>query len=143
GVAVEILVEQDQGAPVRVVGPARVIAVAGPASALVGQKNRGQAARQFAGNFMERQRISGAGRALDLEAVAVEVVVAFERLDEEIIDGKPDRSAPVRVAAEEPGARFARSVFHAMRLAAGLNFERMFLVKLRQGTNPVRREEVL
>src|SRR5436190_2465361 len=62
--AVEIFVEQNQVAPVRVFGPARVVSVARTASGLVGQENAGQPARQFARNFVQRQPFSGAGRTL-------------------------------------------------------------------------------
>ena len=49
-----------------------------------------------------------AGRALDLERVAVEVVVALQRLDQQVVDREPDRPAPVGVAAEQAGVRLGR-----------------------------------
>src|SRR5437667_421349 len=42
GFAMEVFMEQDQVAPVRVFGPARVVPEAGAASILVGQKKAGQ-----------------------------------------------------------------------------------------------------
>src|SRR5437762_12366255 len=47
GFAVEIFVEQNQVAPVRVFGPVRVVAVARAASVFFGQENARQSARQF------------------------------------------------------------------------------------------------
>ncbi len=49
-----------------------------------------------------------AGRALDQQRVAVEVVVALERLDEQVVQREPHRPAPVRVAAEEARVGLAR-----------------------------------
>src|SRR5439155_934996 len=57
------------------------------------------------------------GRALDLKARAVEVVELLKGLDQQIVDGKPDRSAPVGVSAEETRARFCRLVVHAVFIA--------------------------
>ena len=37
------------------------------------------------------------------------LVPAQQRLDEQVVDQEPDRPAPVRVAAEQPGGRFAGS----------------------------------
>ena len=47
GVAVEVFVEQHQVAPVRIVGVAAVVAVAGPPARFVGQKEPRQPAAQF------------------------------------------------------------------------------------------------
>ena len=59
----------------------------------------------------ERHAAARAGRALDLEVVAVVVVELLQRLDQQVVDREPDRAAPVGVAAEQPGVatRPARS----------------------------------
>ena len=69
------------------------------------------------------------------------MVISLQRFDQKIVGGKPDRPAPIGVAAEEPGVRFARRIFGAMHLAAGAKLVRMCRVKLRHGTNPVRGEK--
>src|SRR5437867_8577163 len=106
GFAVEIFVEQYQVPPMRVGGPARIVAMAGAAAAVVGKKNTRQPSRQLAVNLVQCQPYSGTGGTLDFEMVAVEVVIALQRLDQEVIGWKPDRPAPVRVAAEKRGVRF-------------------------------------
>ena len=40
------------------------------------------------------------------------------RFDQQIVDRHPDRAAPIRVAAEEPGGGFAGNVPHLERLIA-------------------------
>ena len=52
-----------------------------------------------------------------LSVVAVEVVVALERLDQQIVHREPDRPAPVGVAAEHAGRRLAGHVVDAVLLA--------------------------
>ena len=64
------------------------------------------------------------GRALDLKLVAVEVVVALQRLDQQKVDREPDRPAPVGVAAEQAGVRFAGHVVHPIRLAHDVETDR-------------------
>src|SRR5690606_17146705 len=107
-VAVEVLVEEHVVAPVRIVGPAAVVAVAGTASAAVGEEERAETALQLACDDVERDAVTRAGRQLDGEALAVEVVVALERLDDEEVQREPHGAAPVRVAAEHPRVRLAR-----------------------------------
>ena len=53
--------------------------------------------------------IARAGGALDFEIVAQVVVELLQRLDQQIIHRKPDRPAPVRIAAEQARADSAGS----------------------------------
>src|SRR6185295_14811139 len=80
GVAVEVLVEEDELLEVRIGGVAQVVAVAGTAALGVGQEDRREPPRELARDEVERQEASRSRRALDLQGVAVEVVVALERL---------------------------------------------------------------
>ena len=139
----EIFVEQDQIAPVRIDGPARVAAMAGTAAVVVRQKNSCQAAGQLPGDFTQCQPLSGTGRTLGFEMVSVEMVIAFQRFDQEVVGRKPDGPAPVGIAAKEGGVRFARHIFQTMHFAAGVKFERMFLVELGQRPNSIGREEFI
>src|SRR5947209_5841594 len=103
GVAVEVLVEEHEILPVRVVAIESVRGVHRPAALAVLQENAGHSARDLGGHLPERHHRSGAGRALDLEVVAEIVVELLERLDEQEIHREPDWPAPVRVAPEEAG----------------------------------------
>src|SRR5687767_4435793 len=99
-VAVEELVEEDEVAEVLVV-VLGLFAVAGPpARRGVGEEQDGEPPLQFLRHFAEVHPVAGARRALDLEGVAVVVVVALEGFDEQEVGGEPDRAAPVGVAAE-------------------------------------------
>ena len=86
---------------------------------------------------------AGAGGALDLQAVAVEVMVALQRLDQQVVDRKPDRAAPVGVAAEEAGGGLAGLVVHPMLLAVETEDVRPVLVDAGQGADAVGREELV
>src|SRR5262249_17471656 len=95
-VAVEVFVEEDQVAPV-LVGLELLRATAdGAAAVLVAQEDVVQAAGDLAGGLPERRGPAGAGGEFDAEVVAGEVVELLQRLDEQEVDGEPDRSAPVR-----------------------------------------------
>jgi len=60
--------------------------------------------REFvARHFKQGHPITGTGRALYFEVVAVEAVQVQEAANEQYIDGHPNRSTPVGVAAEHPG----------------------------------------
>ena len=118
GVAVEVFVEQNQIAPMRIGCVFLLPAVAGARPILVRQKNARESARDFLRHLLQVHHVARAGRAFDLEVVAVEVVVAFERLDDQIIDREPDRTAPIRVTAEEIARSFARHVIDSMLFIA-------------------------
>ncbi len=84
GFAVEVFVEQDQVAPVRVLGIAAVVAMTGAASVRVAQEEAGEPASQVVGDLLEVEASPGAGRAFHLEAVTVVVMVALQRFDEQV-----------------------------------------------------------
>src|SRR5215470_6541965 len=64
-----------------------------------------------------------------------------QRLDCEKIERKPDRSAPVGIAAEQSGPRFARLVVETSDTSVQVDNERMFAVVAGQRSEPVRRQE--
>src|SRR4051812_2861732 len=90
GVAMEIFVEQNVVAPMRVLCEARVAAIAGAVARCVREEERGQTSFDFAGGFLQGHHIAGAGGTLDLEVVAIKMVVTFQRLNDEEVDWKPD-----------------------------------------------------
>src|SRR6185503_12263438 len=86
------------------------VAKYGSAAAVVLQEDARQPARDLLGDFPERQQSTRSGRTLDLVGVAEVMMKLLQRLDDQEVDGEPDRAAPVRVAAEQPAARFGRLV---------------------------------
>ena len=65
----------------------------------------------------------------------------LQRLDQQIVDRKPDRAAPVRVAAEQSGARFGRLVVHAVLGAVHVEHVGMVRVRSRERADAVGRKE--
>ena len=109
GLAVEVLVEQHEIAPGGILGEAPVAPVAGAPAGRIGQEEarRGAARsprRPARGSCVLPEPVGHS----TCERVAVEVVVALQRLDQQVVDGEPDRPAPVRVAAEQAGVGLAR-----------------------------------
>src|SRR6266513_6454033 len=119
GFAVKIFVKEHKVAPVRVIDEARVAAVARAAPAGVGEKDAGEARAKFKSDLTEVHHAPRSSGAFDLEAVSIEMVVAFEGLDDEEVYRKPDRPTPVRVAAEEARSGFAGVIVDAMFRSAG------------------------
>src|SRR5581483_5345098 len=108
--AVEVLVERDQVVPRGVALEEVVASEDRPRSVGALHEDRDEARRELVGHLLERQMPAGASRALDDEVVAEVAVVHPQRLQQEVVDGEPNRSAPVRVAAEEARRRLARFV---------------------------------
>src|SRR5215470_18964951 len=113
-VAVKVLVEEHEVTPVWVALEFLGAAVDGPASVGASQEDARQPPRQLRGDLPEVQPRAGAGRELDLQGVAVEVVELLQRLEQQIVHRKPDRPAPVRVAAEYAARRLGRLVVDPM-----------------------------
>src|SRR5262249_32935666 len=103
------------------------------------QKDPRQPPRELRRHSPERHRAVGTGRANDCEVVTVEVMKFLERLDEEVIERKPNWPAPVGVSAEEPSARLGRLIVHAMLAAVYREHVGMVAVMLRDGADAVGR----
>src|SRR6266481_100649 len=71
------------------------------------------------------------------------MVVAFEGLEDEEVYREPDRPTPVRVAAKEARSGFAGLIVDAVLGSTSVDDIRIILVKLRNGAQPVRREEFI
>src|SRR4051812_17274945 len=89
-VAVEVLVEEDQVAPVRVFLELACPAVDRPPAALVLQEDARESTAEFLGYLIEGHHSARARRALDLELVAVVGVVLQQCADDQSIDRRPD-----------------------------------------------------
>src|SRR5439155_24380973 len=132
GVAGEVLGEAQQVTPVWVVAEARIGAVAGPAPSGGRDEEAREPPVELVRDLAERREAARADRALDAQRVAVEVVIAFERLDDEVVHREPDRPAPVGVAAEEPGVGLRGRVVDAVLLAVNRQDEGPLAVHLRE-----------
>ena len=128
GFAVEILVKQHEIAPVRIIRVPRHIAMTWACAILVRQKDTPQPAGKFARYFLKRHHVSGPGRAFDFERVAIKEVITFERFDDQEIDREPDRTAPVRVAAEKVAVPLTRNVIDPVFFVACAEDVRFFAV---------------
>src|SRR5947207_1791221 len=143
GFAVKIFVKEHKVAPVWVVDEARVAAVARATSTSVGKKDAGKARAKFKSDLTKAHHATGSGGALHLEAVSIEMVVAFEGLEDEEVNREPDRPTPVRVAAEEATTGFAGIIVDAVLDSASIENIWTVLVKLRNRAQPVRREKFI
>ena len=133
GFAVKILVKEHKVARVRVIDEARVAAVARAAPAGVSEKDAGEARAKFKGDLTQVHHAPRSGGAFDLEAVSIEMVVAFEGFEDEEVYREPDRPTPVRVAAEEASSGFARVIVDAVLDSTSVDDIRIILMKLRNG----------
>src|SRR5688572_21619641 len=89
-VAVEVLVERHQVAPVRIPLEQLDLAEHGAAAVVVAQEYALQAPRDVGRDLPQRRLLAGARRCLDQKVVAVVVVKLLNCLDEQEIDRKPD-----------------------------------------------------
>ncbi len=104
----EVLIELNQVPPVRVLLQFACATVHRPPSGGVPQENAGQPAADFLRNLVQVHLLSAARWTLDGKAIAVIAVILQQRTNEQRIDGHPNRSAPIRIAAEHAGVGLAR-----------------------------------
>ena len=95
--------EQHQVVPVRIGLKCFEVAEYGPSAIFVAQECAAQAARQFRRNFPQCEHIAGTGRKFDLEVLAQIVMKLLQRFDKQEVHRKPDRTAPVGIAAKKSG----------------------------------------
>ena len=100
-----------------------------------------QPARKFTRDLLERHHVSRTGRAFDLERFAVKEVITLERFDDEKIDREPNRSAPVRVAAEKIAGSLTRDIVDAMFFVARAEDVGLLAMDARNGAQAMRREK--
>src|SRR5262245_13395862 len=117
-VTVKIFVEQDVVAEIGVALQLVVVAVHRAAAGWIAQKETRQASGDFFRYFVDGDKAARARRAFDFEVVAVVVVKLLQRFDDQVIDGEPNRSAPVGIPAEGTRARFGGLVVHGVEKAS-------------------------
>src|SRR5262249_18849497 len=100
-VPVEVFMERNVIPPVRVGLKVVVVAPGGAAAPAggVAQEDVRQSPCQVRGYLAQIAQPAGAGRAFHLQDVSVVELVIVQCTDEKVVYRKPDRSAPVRVAA--------------------------------------------
>jgi hypothetical protein len=101
-IAVEVLVEEDEIPPVWVALKKFRGARDGTPAVRIAQENVGQTVRNFRSHLPQIGFTARVRGAFDFKILAVVVMKFLKGLDKEIIHRKPDRPAPIRIAAEQP-----------------------------------------
>src|SRR4029077_7762915 len=140
--AVEVFVEKDQIAPVGIGLKLLHTPKHGTAAVVALQEYAGHAARRFSRPLPQSEHPPRPGGALYLEILAQVVMELLQRFDQQVVHRKPDRTAPVRVAAEQPGGGLSRFVVRAVFHAVYAKPVRVVAMELREATNAVRREKL-
>ena len=142
-VAVEIFMKGDEIAPVGIGLKFLRCAEDRPAFIRPAQKDPHQPPGDFARNLPQISHPAGTRRALHLVAIAQIEMKFLQGLDEQEIDREPDRSTPVRVAAEEAGGGLGRLVVYSV--VAPVDRERIRVSEMMagEGANAVRGKELL
>jgi len=86
--------EGDEVAPMRIVPEARVLPLAGAAPVGIRDEEAREPAVELLRDLSQVHEPPRAGGTLDAQGVAVEVVVALERLGEQVVQREPHRAAP-------------------------------------------------
>lgn len=94
-------------------------------------------------DFPQGGHFSRAGGILDLEGIPVEVMISFQRLNDEEISGKPNGSTPVRVATKHVGGGLSGSITHFVALAVVFEDEGLLAMGLAERADAEVREEFL
>ena len=127
-VAVEVLVKEDEIAPVRIVLEFFRSSVDRASPLGIPQEDAGETTRDLLGHFKQRHLPAGARGTLHLELVAVESIEVEQRADDEDVDRHPHRASPIRVPAEHAGVRLGGQVLDHVLLRSDPEPERMFQV---------------
>ena len=137
----EVFVELQVVAEVRIRLLHRVFARARAEPAGVDEEEPGEACGQFVGNFAQAEERPRPGWALDAEVVPVICVELPQRLDYQVVHRHPDRPAPVGVSPKEAAVRLTGLIRHGMLHPAKVHAVRMLFMELRQRAHAVRRQE--
>src|SRR5262245_30955333 len=142
-VAVEVLVEQDQVAPVRIGLEFSSAAVYGASALLVAQERTREPLGDFSRDLEQGHALPGARRTLHGEVVAVEGVESQEPADEQHVHREPDGAPPVGVAAEEAARRLGRLVVDPVDVTTDREGIRIFPVIARERADAERAQELV
>src|SRR3954465_10329763 len=109
-IAVKVFIEEQVIPEMRVGLHTRVVTESRSAAIAICEEYLRQACRDFVRRVVQRDKLPGTGRTLDLELIAIIMMELLQGLDDQEVHGKPDRAPPVRVAAKQPTIRFRRLV---------------------------------
>src|SRR5215510_6838641 len=116
----EVLVEQDEIAPMRVFLKFLRSSIDRTMPFTVPNKDTGQPSLKFFGHLIQVHLASRSGGALNGEIISVVGVVLQQGSDDEAVDRHPDGSAPIGIAAEHAAVGFCGQVSHAVLLASDI-----------------------
>src|SRR5262249_30723786 len=105
-IAVKVLIEQQEVAPMRVVLKLRRTSIDRTLSVVIALKNAHQPARDLLSDLIKIHLMTRAGGALYCKVVAVVRVILQQRSDDQSVDRHPNGTAPVRVSAKHAGIGF-------------------------------------
>src|SRR5262245_14169663 len=142
-VAMEILVERNEITPVWICLEVVIATEHWPQPIVFAQADRDQPLRQVVGDRLQAHHLPGASRMLDRHGVAVELRIGGQRLNEQKVHRKPDRSAPVGVAAEHAVLRLSRHVLDGVGLIAHVKGVGIVEPRARDRADAMRREKLL
>src|SRR5215204_4738795 len=141
-VAVEVLVKQNQIAPMWIVLVPWIVAMHGPMPVLGAQKDSGQPSRNFRRNLPQSHVRAGASRTLYFELVAKVMVKLLQGFNEKKVHRKPDGAAPIRVATEQAGRRLCRLISHRVLTAVDGQHVRLVFVGTGKRTDAMGSQEL-
>src|SRR5215831_982565 len=142
-VAEEVLVEQDQVAPVGIGLELSGASVHGPSALLVTQEQTREPLGDLSRHLEQGYALAGAGWTLHGEVVAVEGVEIQEPADEQHVHREPDGATPIGVAAEETARGFGRLVVDAIDVATHRERVRVVPVIARERADAERAQELV
>src|SRR5215470_4961727 len=116
-VAIKIFVEVDVVAKLFVLLKFRVERIYRPRAGRILEKYPGEAVNQFLGDLIKGEILARASGTLDLEVIPVIVMELLQRLDDQEVDWKPDRAAPIGVASKQARPGFRRLIIHLEHVA--------------------------
>jgi hypothetical protein len=99
----EVLIEEERISLGWIVLEVGICAVRRPPAIRVEQKQAEQTAPELCSHLVKIRPLARSGRQFDGQVLAEKVVKVPQRFDREEVQGKPNWSPPVGVAAEEAG----------------------------------------
>ena len=92
---------------------------------------------QFLGDRLKGHEMSRPGGTLHGETSAQDLVKPLQRLNQKVVDGEPDWSTPVGIAAEQAGTGLARFISNSEDGPVQHQRHRLLGVGLGQRANPI------
>src|SRR5713101_5754815 len=113
-VAMKVFVKENEIFPVRIILKNLQPAGNRTAAIRIAKENMNEPAGDFSRHLPQIGFLRGMRRTLHLEVLPVVVVKFLQRFDEQIVYGKPDGSAPIRITSEDARRGFRRLVTDAI-----------------------------